>query len=324
MLVSTIDEITRLFPNNTITDFRKIEAYMRSAERTFLYPILGAPLHQALDGLYNSTEEPDEHYAELLELVQIPVIQFGMHKAIPSLNITINQSGGFTVSTNENTAPASKDRTEKLLDSTLTDAWDAVDYLLEYLERSSQYFTETVGEGEEAQVVELWKESAYYWKQTGLLIFTAAEFEDAGIYIERKRRRFIELLPTLRQAQRFFIAPNIGEKTLNALIARKMDGQLSDADKGLLPFLQSALAFYTASQDKGLNAPEGTHGLNSLSYSQRASQNMLEAMRRMKGNTAYPDFPGNAPDATVTKAKGGDCDAFFLLSSHSFTEQKPV
>jgi len=319
MLVKTIDEIRALFPNNTYKDFDKFKAYIRSAERTFLVPVLGDPLYNKLVELYESEglNMEDNHYRELLELVQIPIIQFATHKALPYLNVVFNEAGGLTVTTNNNTVAASKDRTDKVLDTTLTDAWDAIDYLLEYLERNSGHFLDDQGG-------ELWKESRWYWQQTGLLIFTAGEFESAGVYLEKRRRKFIQLLPSMRLIERSYIRPAIGEKQTDEIIRRKMSDQLTDADREVLPLLQSALALYTKAYDPELNKPEDTHGYNSLGATKMAAENLMRAMRTMKGNREdYPFFPGNEPDRVKTEYATTDSDSpFFLLSGFTTNDKK--
>jgi len=319
MLVKSISEIKSLFPNNTYKEFDKFEAYIRSAERTFLVPVLGIPLHDKLSELYDDEglNITDKHYRKLLELVQIPIIQFATHKALPYLNVVFNEAGGLTVTTNNNTVAASKDRTDKVLDSTLTDAWDAVDYLLEYLERNSKQFVSDDGQ-------ELWKQSEWYWQQTGLLIFTASEFENAGVYIEKKRRKFIQLLPSLRLMERSYVRPAIGERQTDEIIRRKMNGGLSDADLEVLPLLQSALALYTKAYDPELNRPEDTHGYNSQGAAKMAAENLIRAMRKMKGNAEdYPFFPGNEPDRKPQEyARTDSNDPFFLLSGFTTNDKR--
>lgn len=319
MLVTTIDEIRELFPNNTYKDFDKFKSFVRSAERTFLIPVLGIPLHTKLESLYKSEglNIEDEHYRKLLELVQIPIVQFGTHKALPYMNVVFNEAGGLTVTTNTNTVAASKDRSDKVMETTLTDAWDAVDYLLEYLERNSKHFTDDDNK-------ELWKQSEWYWQQTGSLIFTANEFENAGVYIGKRRRKFIQLLPSMRLMERSYIRPAIGDRQTDALIRRKMDGALTAADLEVLPCLQSALALYTKAYDPELNKPEDAHGYNSLGAVKMAAENLSRAMRMMKGNAEdYPLFPGNEPGKTKGEYAQTDSDApFFLLSGFTTNDKR--
>lgn len=319
MLVKSIDEIKRLFPNNTYKEFDKFAAYIRSAERTYIVPLLGIPLYEKLNALYNTDGIliDDKSYRRLLELVQIPIVQFATHKALPYLNVVFNEAGGLTVTTNNNTVAASKDRTDKVMESTLTDAWDAVDFLLEHLERHSAKFIDDDGK-------ELWKQSEWYWQQTGMLIFTAQEFENAGVYLEKRRRKFIQLIPSMRLMERSYIRPSIGDRQTDEIIRRKMDGALTDSDREVLPLLQSALALYTKAYDPELNRPEDTHGYNSLGSAKMAAENLTRAMHKMRGNAeAYPYYPGNEPGRKKPEyAKTDGTDPFFLLSGFAAGDKK--
>ncbi|MCD8176705.1 MAG: hypothetical protein LUE98_04495 [Tannerellaceae bacterium] len=309
MLVKNIDEIKRLFPNNTFKTYNKYESFIRSAERRYLIPVLGIPLYEKLHQLYDDEgiNIQDKKYRELLELSQTITIQFGIWKAIPSLNVTINEQGNLTVTENSNTVAASKARSDALTESTLQDAWDAVDYLLLFLEKNSIHFTENDKE--------LWKESEWFWRQTGLLIFTATEFEQY-IHLENGRRDFIRLLPNLRSAEHLYIRSKMGDKTIDSLITRKMNRKLTDADKKVLPHLQAALANYTAMNDKQLNAPEGTHGYNRHTFEKQAGIFIEMATKAMAGDTTnYPDFPGNNTGIPIERRKGLDQGSCFWLGA---------
>ncbi|MDR1341550.1 MAG: hypothetical protein LBK58_16100 [Prevotellaceae bacterium] len=308
MIVTATEEIRSFFPNTTFKDFTKFKAFMDSATLSNLLPVLGTPLFDELSNKYkdrNSTPlSPD--YERLLSFSQRTVVLFGIWEALPSLNVTINESGGLTVTDNQNTVPASRDRFLSLLEATKRQAYDAVDFLLEYLENNSVKFMDASNE-------QLWKKSEFYFEQTGLLIFTAIEMEQAGVHLENKRRQFIEIRPMLRTVQNMYIAPPIGEETVTSLIKRKMDNLLTAADKKVLPLLQTALAFYTASHDKTKTAGN-THGMDSLEYAQWGSQHLEKAMQLMRGDVAnYPDFPANRTTAAQTKPAALNQEAFFLL-----------
>lgn len=188
MLVKSIDEIKQYFPHTTLDRFDRLESFIANAEETKLVKVVGFPLYEKLCELYDKSGAniENEDYARLLKNVQRPIVQFGMFEAFPLLNVTINSSGGMTVTTNDNVVAASKDRYNALSEATLRQAWESIDYLLEFLERNSGKFLDSENK-------ELWKQSEWYWQQTGLLIFTATEFENAGVYLENKRRKFIQL-----------------------------------------------------------------------------------------------------------------------------------
>lgn len=317
MLITKIEEVKRFFPHNTFSDIDKLKSYMENAEEVYLIKILGFPLYGKLQAYYVNRHPEQTLYEQLLNYVQRPIVQFGIYEALPALNVTINQSGGLTATDNQNNVVASKDRYTALLDSTHRQAWDSVDFLLGWLERNSKDLTDSNGE-------ELWKQSEWFWQQTGLLIFTASEFENAGVYIEGKRRKFIQLLPSMRLMERNYIRPAIGNKQTDAIIKRKMDNALTEADKEVLPLLQSALALYTKAHDPELNRPEGTHGYNSKESVTTAISQLNMAKRIMSENKEdYPDYPPNKkPDNQVEYVKTEPGDPFFMLTAFSANDKK--
>ena len=258
MIVTKIEEIQKHYPSNTIRDFNKLASFMNMAQRVYLLPVLGMPLMGHLEAFYEAPSE-DKYTATLLELVQYPTVQFGMYHAFPALNVVINESGGMTTANTQNSVVASKDRTDKLSESTLTQAWDAVDYLLQWLESNSTHFS-----GEDGQ--ELWPKSSWYTLQTGHLIFTAGEFQESGIFINNSRRRFIEMLPAMTRMERTYIRSALSNPFVDALIDRKRTVQLTDQDKEVLPLLQTALVLYTAATDKEFNSPDGKRGFPAHDY----------------------------------------------------------
>lgn len=310
MLVTKIEEIQKHYPSNTIRDFGKLASFMNTAQRIYLLPVLGTPLMEYLESYYGQPSG-DKYADELLELTQYPIVQFGMYQAFPALNVVINESGGITAATSQNSSIASKDRTDKLSESTLTQAWDAIDYLLQWLESNSKHFS-----GEDGK--ELWPKSGWYTLQTGHLVFTAAEFQESGIFINNSRRRFIELLPAMKRMERTYIRSALSNPFIDALINRKLSGSLTEADKEVLPLLQTALVLYTAAADKKPDGPDGKNGFAAHDYVMEAAENIGKAINLIKADPeSFPDFPGNAPETKkVSYFQNDDSNSIFVMPSY--------
>lgn len=312
MLITSIEEVWEWYPNNTFQSYDKLKRYFEMAERVNLVPVLGTPLYQYLNKTYKDlrTEGADpisEKDKRLLELSQIVIVFFGTLAALPFLNVVINEIGGLTVTENSNTKVASKDRSDKLEEGVKRQAWDSIEQLLLFLESNSKCF---LGEDDK----ELWKQSEYYWQQTGCLIFTVREFEESGVYINGSRQKFKQLYPGMKVIQRTRLRSAIGDNIINPLIERKMNNDLLDTDKELLEYLQTALALYTIATDEELSRPDSIHGYKPHDASVLADQ-QLEMAKRMliREKDAYPDFYGNQSTEPVKGFENGSDKSVFAL-----------
>lgn len=290
MLVSNTTEINAWFPNSTELDgeLPSIQPYLEAAERKILVPILGTPLYRFIQQEYEAKENAaNEHSKDLLKHAQAVVILFGIYGALPALNVTINKSGSLTVTVNTNTVAASKDRTEKLIESTYTHANDAVEQLLLYLEKNSQYFVDSEKE-------ELWKQSERYWQKTGCLIFTATEFNEI-VFIDNSRILFNRIYPSIRLMERVKLRPAFGAELIRNIITRKMDKNLKGHDEELLEHMQTALALLTVSQSEELSKPDSIHGYKPDECDQMAEAEINAAKSILRAYPEeYPEYIGNS------------------------------
>lgn len=296
MLVKSMKEINAWFVNSTFLDDEApaIRPYLEAAEQMHLIPILGTPLYKFVQNEYDKVESTDKDFAELFRFVQPVVILFGMYGAIPALNITTNKTGGFTVGTNDLTTVASRDRVEKLIESTYSQANDAIEQLLLYLEQNSKKFVDPDTKEE------LWKKSENYWQKTGCLIFTATEFNNI-VFINNSRLTFNRIYPSIRLMERIKLRPAFGSALIKALITRKMDNNLQPHDEELLDHLQTALALLTISQDSELAKPDSIHGYKPADANIMAESEINEAKSLLrKYPEEYPEYIGNTPGFEAT------------------------
>lgn len=311
MLVTNTSEINAWFPNTSFLDDTppNIQPYLNAAERTHLLPILGTPLYKFLLSEYDTNGNyTNEHTTELLSHAQAVIILFGIYGALPALNVTINTSGGLTVGSSTNMTPASKDRSDKLIEATFTHANDAVEQLLLYLENNSHYFLNTDSSGE------LWRESESYWQKTGCLIFTAKEFNEI-VNIDNSRILFNRIYPSIRLMERTKLRPAFGTKIISQLITRKMDKSLTETDKELLEHMQTALALLTVPQSEELSKPDSIHGYKPADCITLAESEISLAKSILRAHPAdYPDYYENVPGhETVDRWKNDSSKSIFVM-----------
>lgn len=98
-------------------------------------------------------------------------------------------------------------------------------------------------------IIELWKQSAYYYYADGLLFNTATEF---GLYVNiyESREKFIQILPDIRYCQETHIEAEIGTELLLDLIEKHKDGSLNKEEEIAYHKLQRVLSLQVEARSK--------------------------------------------------------------------------
>lgn len=98
-------------------------------------------------------------------------------------------------------------------------------------------------------IIELWKQSAYYYYADGLLFNTATEF---GLYVNiyESREKFIQLLPDIRYCQETHIEAEIGTELLLDLIGKHRQGSLGKEEEIAYHKLQRVLSLQVEARSK--------------------------------------------------------------------------
>lgn len=316
MLVTNTKEVNKWFPNTTFLEEEvpSIQPYLDAAEQRMLIPILGHPLYDYLVEAYKAAPDDkieDKTTKSLLDHAQAIVILFGIHGAIPALNVTLNTSGNLTVTTGTNVVAASKDRSDKLIESTYTHAYDAVEQLLLFLEANSIHFLDSDGK-------ELWKQSERYWQKTGCLIFTATDFNDI-VYIDNSRITFNRIYPSIRLMERIKLVPAFGQELIRTLIERRMSNTLSELDAELAMHMKTALALLTVSQNEELSKPDSIHGYKPVECNHMAECEINAAKSILRANPElYPEYIGNKTGFEPTpRFKNSSNNSIFVLGGPS-------
>lgn len=306
MIVNSIPEFEKYFPNSTYKNFEKLATFLQQSEEKYLVHVLGNPLYKEL--LNKQKEVTDEPvWLRLIDLSQAIVCYFAIHDNLHILNVTLNQFGSLSVTQNDRTTAASKERTDKLEESLRIKAWDYVEQIILFLEQNSKSMTDAEGK-------ELWAQSEWYKQLTGSLIFTAAEFNDI-IYINNSRVKFRQLYPAIKKVERLKLYPIFGKQLINNLISRKMKKELTETDESVLSSLQTALALLVIPEDEELSKPDSIHGYKPFEANFAAQQEIIIARKLIEANPdAYPEYPGNqAGHEKVEPFRNSDDNSIFFL-----------
>ena len=240
-LVKTAEEIRKYISIDGSFDFNTLLPYIEPAEDD-VKNVLGKGQYTELDDYYNGANTGIAELDELLPYAQRPIIYFAFLRGIDKINVSIGNNG-IGVIHNNNIAPASKERVENLKKNTEASAWDALEYLLQFLEENAADYPN-------------WESSDAYAVQYAFLIPSARAF-DKLYKINRSRLTFLQWRPTIADVEKLQIEPVISKEMLDELKGQVKTGTVTTANQKILPFVQKAEAYLTAAikQDEKMQQP---------------------------------------------------------------------
>jgi len=184
-LFTTIEEIQDYITVDVSSNEKTILPYMLQAEK-YTTEIIGKALRAELIEVVHGNED-DESLKELLKVVRLPLANFGYFLASSKLNVNVGEKG-FTVTENQNLAPASKWRVDEFKESVELSGYDGLEDLLEFLEENKKAYPN-------------WVSSKAYSYNKQFFINNAWEF-DQSIKTEITRLKFLKLKPFIHQVER--------------------------------------------------------------------------------------------------------------------------
>jgi hypothetical protein len=231
-LIKTITEFKKFVRlQGTIPDETIIVA-VPDAQEKYLRNILGDELLADLDLWYNLEDsEVVEAYSKLLPYVQRALARFTLFVVSPELDVQISGSGIGVVS-NSNLAPASSDRVAKFDKNNELRGWDNVETLLKFLEDNAGDYPE-------------WVSSEAYTLAIRNLVNSAIDF-DRIFSIKQSRLVFNNYRPVMDDIDLLRIKPVISTEMFDKLLNEIKSGNISTANKLILPLLQRAEVFFAA------------------------------------------------------------------------------
>lgn len=224
MIIKTIDQFAAVIPTAvSVSDFKDLETYVRSAQVWLKNNVLGTDLYKSVDESQESSGGADQ---DLLALCQNVVANHAYYGAIPFLDL-VHTNNGFGVVKNNNTAPASKERVERLRDQCLVRRDEEVENLIDFLEEHSEYH-------------DLWKTSPAFTILSDCLITTAKELEQYAEW-QGTRKEFLKLRPKLIQKTVSKLEPVFSKDYIEELIEKQRDDDISGDNLRVLIMLKQSL-----------------------------------------------------------------------------------
>lgn len=234
MILSTPAELNSLLPSNVLSNPDGLLVLMEQTERTYIIPILGKPLYNAVQDEYDKLRKGESLDAdgnaiyvddllpaendgtgynytpmqELIKLAQVPIVYMTLANNPGLLSVSLNSGGINTVSA-ENYDAVNKDGREAFAKDCYLNAHRGIEQVLLFLEEDAK--------GNEPIFLDLWMKSGYFYLQNGLLLRSALEF-DRYVPISESRETYLSLVPQIRNIQDNRLRPMIGDTLLNALI----------------------------------------------------------------------------------------------------------
>lgn len=200
--------------------------------------LLGRDQYKELEDFYNLADDADppdnaDELTALLPYVQRPLANFAIFYGLSALNVVVGPTGIGVVS-NQNIAPASKDRTDALRKDLMDAAYDAMESLLVFMEENKDDYPE-------------WESSEAYSDQYDVLITSARRFDEI-LRIDRSRLKYLEWRPVMKDIELLEMAPVVSADLMEEIKGELKDNDLTSANAAILPYLQKALAYMTAAK----------------------------------------------------------------------------
>jgi hypothetical protein len=260
-LIKTIDEVKDYLSVDISMDAKSILPYVKPAEEKVIL-LLGKDQYEELDDYYNNGDETDDALEALLPYAKRPIVNFAYHIGLSMLNVSIGNNGIAVVQT-QSLTPASKQRTDDLKADLEKAAYDALESLLEFLETNIEDYP-------------TWEASDAYTYQYEFLVSSARRFDEL-LRIDRSRLTFLNWRPTMADVEFLQIYPTVSKEYCDELKGEIKENDVSEDNAVVLPLLQKALAYLTASIELDKK------------YENRGQAYLMEAKRIM--DAAPDDYP---------------------------------
>ena len=270
MLITTPEELQQYLPSHTMENISSMSGYFDNSEHDFLIERIGQPLHKFVSESYQEIctgpgtfcllSENSLSYTPvqlLITLCQRVIVYDAFARSADIRAVSVNASG-FNDSSSDGYDTSSMESVKAFKAQCVKEAHAATNRLLVQLEdwakEADAQPAEVSPQPEDPKadvrnIVELWKQSAYFYKTEGLLINTAtalSEFLD----IYESREKFIQLVPDLRYIQEVALSAEIGEDLLEDLTQKNLSGKGNKTEKKTIRLLQRAMALCLEDRNK--------------------------------------------------------------------------
>lgn len=221
MIVDSQDKFERaiaLAMNADSQIYESMESFLRNADNWIRTTLLGTPLYQEVDTM------PED----LTRQIELVISLRAFIEAIPFLDLVLTPTG-FGIVSNNNLAPASKDRVDRLQKRAQYTLDDAVDTLIWDIYDSA--------------FCEKWREGEAFPVLTSSLIWTAEELRLYAGKPGAHRSTLLDLRPQITAAEQA-VSMYISVDYMEELTGKLQQKLLQDKEKGIIRQLQKIIGFF--------------------------------------------------------------------------------
>jgi hypothetical protein len=234
-LTSTLAEVKGFYPARLTFKVEDLLPAIDDAEAEYLVEqILGDAFYDELVAAYEgSTLDADQ--LEVVKLCRRATVNFALHHALSSLNVTL-QSTGIGVVNNGDVAPASVARTNALKADLLRAGYRGLDRLISHLLKNYEDF-------------DTWTDAnPLYDELVSGFIRETNEF-DAIVRIGRSGWLFSRMKPTMKRVEETLIAPVLcSDDFYQDLLTKIEDEDLDEYELKVVKLARVAIAHYTMAE----------------------------------------------------------------------------
>jgi len=221
MIITTLENFLLSVPTASGTEYNAIKPFVESADSEIQALLCGKDLYD-----YIALHSELSLFGALRDLIAFTAYK----NAIPFVDL-IQTNNGFAVVSNNNQAPASKERVERLI----AQCSNIIDIT------TDKFITQVVGF---ADALTEWTKAGCFPGLTNCLFLTGYDYGQYGK--STKRSNFLAEKGLLITAQNTVLAPLISKDYLNALIVKVRAKSMGEKDLPALDFCKQILSRYVA------------------------------------------------------------------------------
>lgn len=278
-LFKTIDELRLYITVDYSQKEETILPYMAQAHK-YIKDFIGDTTFDAVLAWYNATTPPatNSAYELLLEKIQLALANFGYMLAIPKINVNIGALGIGVVS-NQNVAPASKERVDALKESCKQSGYDAIEELIKFIIANSADYAD-----------------AYAWINNYLFFVNTATEVNHYTMANIRHWQFIENRPEMQLIERNKVLPILDQSEFDTIKGEMKSGTYTGDHSYIVnSFIKPACAFlfYYEVTEKEDFKREGERTLELLrQYLIDQTPDTEDVVERFENSADYSVFVG--------------------------------
>lgn len=324
-IIRNTTDLANYIEVNGSSKFRFYAPSVRTAERRYLVPVLGAAQYEVLASALAGSAPLTEELQALADIAQEAVANLAMSMAVTRLAVQVDESGARRNET-ETIKSAFQYQEINLKESYIRAGFDALDDLLALMEGKPEAYPE-------------WFNSTAYQQYKKYFISSGVQFSEY-FNIRNSRYTFLSLLYIIQRVERFDLKQALGNGLFQRIKEQLLTGSVDENYQLLLEdYIRPALALLTVSYavvEKAVDVSDFGVTVNAIqdnSNSQQRQAAPLDKIRevsqqlREQGSKylneladelasnpgAYPDYQAPATDAPLFKIQNSQDKSFVAV-----------